>query len=270
MKKTILFSLLAVFMGSLVFTGSKTFADELSGYDIALKVKNANKSTKRIVWSKLTVKEKGKVVEQRTLVLKTFRKDNKDKALFRFTSGLKRDVTMLSIEQEEGKDNIQYVYTPGVGRPRQIDSSEKQNNFEDTDFTNEDLGARKIEDYTYKRLGDETLKIGKQSFTCFVVVSENKNPNAKYPKYKTWIDQQSLVPVKIESYGKDGTMKKTGVSAAVKEVKPGIFMSYYVYAKDLETGHESIMTVTNVVMDPSDLSENLFEPANMSKPWKEK
>ena len=58
MKKTILFSLLAVFMGSLIFTGTKTFADELSGYDIALKVKNANKSTKRIVWSKLTVKEK--------------------------------------------------------------------------------------------------------------------------------------------------------------------------------------------------------------------
>lgn len=267
MKKTLSMVIAALFI--LPFGLAKA-DDNLTGKQIAQKVKDANKSNNRIAWATLTVIENGKAIESRSLITKTFRKDNKDRAIFRFMNGLKRDVSFLSIEREEGQNNLQYVYVPGVGRPRQVDSSEKQNDFEDTDFTNEDLGGRKIEDYDYERLKDANVKVGGQSFDCYVLISNNKNKDSKYPKYKTWIEKKTMIPVQIKAYGKDGKLKREGVSAQIKEIKKGIFMPFFLYAKDVERKHETKMVVSKVKIDTADVRENLFTPANMNKAWQEK
>jgi len=267
MKKKI--SLLALALAVFTF-GLASAQDNLSGKDIARKVKDANKTKNGIIWAKLTVIENGKEIETRNIITKTFRKDNKTKAIFRFMNGLKRDVSFLTIEREENQNNIQYVYVPGVGRPRQIDSSEKQNDFEDTDFTNEDLGGRKIEDYNYERLKDATIKSGGESYDCYVIISTNKNPDVKYPKAKQWIDKKSLLPVQFKTYGKDGKVKREGIGAQIKEVKKGIFMPFFIYAKDVERKHETRMVTVNYKLDTADVQENIFTSANMNKAWKEK
>lgn len=244
--------------------------DNLTGKQIAQKAKDANKTQNKIVWAKLTVIENGKEIETRNVITKTFRKDNKDKSVLRFMNGLKRDVSFLTIEREENQNNIQYVYVPGVGRPRQIDSSEKQNDFEDTDLTNEDLGGRKIEDYNYERLKDASLKIGGESYDCYVIISNNKNKDAKYPKVKGWIDKKTLIPVQYKNYGKDGKIKREGIASQIKEVKKGIFMPFFMYARSVETKHETKMMITQIKLDTPDVQENIFTSANMNKAWKEK
>ncbi|HOJ50116.1 MAG TPA: outer membrane lipoprotein-sorting protein [Spirochaetota bacterium] len=240
--------------------------DNYTGRQIAEMAKDANKSKSRIVEAELTVIENGKEIETRSIGIRTLRENNLDKVLFRFTSGLKRDVTFLSLEQPGDKDNIQYIYIPNVGRPRQIASSEKQNDFEDTVFTNEDLGGRKIDDYNYNRLPDQEVKNGNETFQCYVIEATSKDKNAKFPKIKMWIDKATLLPVRYQSFGKDGKPVRIGISANVKEIKKGIYMPYFVNAKDLETKRETKMVVKNVIVDPN-INPTMFNPQNIHKPW---
>jgi len=240
--------------------------ENYTGRQIAEMAKDANKSKSRIVTAELTVMENGKEIETRGIGLRTYRENNLDRVLFRFTSGLKRDVTFLSIEQSGDKDNIQYIYIPNVGRPRQISISEKQNDFEDTVFTNEDLGGKKLDDYNYNRLQDQEVKNGSETFNCYVIEALSKDSNARFPKIKMWIDKNTLIPVRYQSFGKDGKVVRMGISANIKEIKKGIYMPFFVQAKDIETKRETKMTVKNVVVDP-EVNKNMFNPQNMSKPW---
>lgn len=240
--------------------------ENYTGRQIAEMAKDANKSKSRIVTAELTVMENGKEIETRGIGLRTYRENNLDRVLFRFTSGLKRDVTFLSIEQPGDKDNIQYIYIPNVGRPRQISSSEKQNDFEDTVFINEDLGGKKLDDYNYNRLQDQEVKNGSETFNCYVIEALSKDSNARFPKIKMWIDKNTLIPVRYQSFGKDGKVVRMGISANIKEIKKGIYMPFFVQAKDIETKRETKMTVKNVVVDP-EVNKNMFNPQNMSKPW---
>jgi hypothetical protein len=74
------------------------------------------------------------------------------RGMFRFIDSMKRGLTFLTIETH-GPDINQYLYAPAIGRPRRIASQDRQNNFEDTDLTYEDLGGLKLDDYTYTGCG---------------------------------------------------------------------------------------------------------------------
>ncbi len=255
---------------SLLFPILTMAKDGLSGRDIAVKAKNANKSKNRIVWAELSVLDNGKLIETRKMINKMIWKKGGDRTIFRFINGLKRNVTFLSIEKGDNKDNLQYIYLPGVGRPRQISSTEKQNDFEDTDMTMEDMGGRKINDYTYKRLKDKTIKIGKETFETYVLIAKNKNKNARFPKYKFYVDKKSLIPVKAKIYGKDQKLKRIGIAANIRELNKGVYMAHYMYSKDLETNHETKMIALKSRLDTKNVKSNLFKPANLNKPWREK
>lgn len=265
MKNFITASLLCFALGA-----ASLHAEELSsGRKVAETVQDANKSTNRIVWAQLSVFDNGKKLETRRLIIKTFRKNGRDRGMARFMDGLKRGVTSFTIEQGDNEDNTQYIFVPGVGRPRQIASSEKQNDFEDTDLTNEDMGGRKINDYNYTLTKDSTVKIGSESFDCYVLLSTHKNPDARFPRYRSWIDKKTLIPVRVAVYGKDGKLRRQMVAAHIKEVAKGVFMPFYTEVKDLERKHETKIVVQQVKVDDPSLRFEFFTTANMSGPWKE-
>ena len=265
MKNLITFSLLLTIISAATLFG----ADAQSGRKIAETVQDANKTTNRVVWAQLSVFDNGKKLETRRLIMKTFRKDGRDRGMARFMDGLKRGVTTFTIEQGDNEDNTQYIFVPGVGRPRQIASSEKQNDFEDTDLTNEDMGGRKINDYNYTLSKESTVKIGSESFDCYVLLSTHKNPDARFPRYRSWIDKKSLIPVRVAVYGKDGKLRRQMVAAHIKEVAKGVFMPFYTEVKDLERKHETKIVVQQVKIDEPSLRFEFFTAANMSSPWKE-
>ncbi|OHD12858.1 MAG: hypothetical protein A2Y41_02030 [Spirochaetes bacterium GWB1_36_13] len=263
--------LLGTFLVSLLSTSLILMADDqsLTGKEIVVLAKNSNHLDKSIVWAKMTVLDKGKEIESRMIIQKTIYINGKQKMLARFMDGLKRNVTSLSVEREENEDNLQYVFVPGVGRPRQVDASEKQNEFEDTDFSYEEMGSAKIEDYQYKREKDEKIKISGEEFDCYFITALHKNSEAKFPKKKIWIDKKTMIPVQMKIYGKDQKLKKIMVSLKIKEVKKGIFTPQFIYIKNMESNHETKNILTKIVIDSSDIKESDFTQQNMAKPWKE-
>lgn len=80
------------------------------------------------------------------------------KTLVRFTDPAEvRGVGLLSFNQKGGGDR-QWMYTPAIQRVRRIAPQERSRRFLGTDFTNEDMAERVLDDFNYKLLNEsETM-----------------------------------------------------------------------------------------------------------------
>src|SRR5262249_59197394 len=76
------------------------------------------------------------------------------KIMFRFPDQAKvRVVGRVSII-EIGQPDRKWLSTPAINRVRRIAAQERRQRFLGTDFTNEDMAERVLDDYTYKLIGE--------------------------------------------------------------------------------------------------------------------
>ncbi|MBI5063594.1 MAG: outer membrane lipoprotein-sorting protein, partial [Desulfatitalea sp.] len=191
MRRRIILLMLLILAFSLPAAGAEIgpFAKETAEadgrriFDIAKEFNRPKRDI--VVYASMTLKSGETVSDTRKVIIKEKTDGELSRAVFRFIDSMKRGLTFLTIETS-GPNNDQYLYTPAIGRPRQIASQDRQNNFEDTDLTNEDLGGLKLDDYAYSRGNDATV----EGRACFKVTATAKAAEARFPKRISWIDQQ--------------------------------------------------------------------------------
>jgi hypothetical protein len=245
---------------------------KLTGREIIDIMDRYNDSYTESVDFKLEVKQNGKLLDERQGIIRSikFKQGNEilGKSLFRFTTSVKRGVTFLSIEASGAADNEQYLYLPSLKRPRRLAVTERQNDFEDTDLTNEDLGGKKIDDYTYERKQkDETV----DGAECFSVIARSKKTDARFPKKKMLISKKYFLPIQVQYYDKDGKLDRALKFTGITEFKSSsnksglIHMPLGIYAKNMKTNHETLITIsaTGVKVD-SPLKESDFVSEKMN------
>lgn len=265
--------LLMIICGILCLTAGSALAADIPTYDkanaavdgraIADAVDQANRPKQDLlVFAVMTLKSGDTVSDTRKVILKTKTYGDVQRALFRFMDSLKRGTTFLTIEHK-GEDNEQYLYLPSMGRPRQIATADRQNDFEDTDLTNEELGGRKVEDYTYQRRKDAELRGQK----VYVLVGKSKDPNARFPRYIAWIDQATFIPLQAKIYNKDNKLQKVVVMGGIKKVG-SIHIPFTTVAKDLLRNHTTILAVKEAKTDTG-MSGVLFDKNKMGNTWEE-
>jgi hypothetical protein len=239
----------------------QTAADD--GRRIADMANNVNRPRKDIVlFAHLTLKSGDAISDRRKVIIKERRDGDLSRVMFRFVDSMKRGLTFLTIETL-GPDNDQYLYAPGIGRPRQIASRDRQNNFEDTDLTYEDLGGLKLDDYTYQRGNDTTI----DGRPCFRVTATAEATGARFPRRVSWIDRQTLVPLQVKVYNTDNKLARVIVTADVRAIG-GIHIPFKTVAKDLLQDHTTIVDVIRADVD-SGIDEPAFDKERMGDPWQE-
>ncbi|HRX16002.1 MAG TPA: outer membrane lipoprotein-sorting protein [Spirochaetota bacterium] len=235
MKKITTFTLCALFLTGIQLSGA-----ELTGRQIAEKVDAANKSETGIITKGTIILKDDKTgkTEKRNSIVLAKTVSNNGKSIFRFTSGSQKGTTFLS-EERNGKENLQYVYLKSVGKARQVESSDKEKNFVDTDLSYESMGGLKIDDYNYKRLPDATFK-GRD---CYVIENLPKRSNSKYSKHIVYTDKEYLIPVATKSYNKAGRLVKQLMAnpATIKTLRKGLYVPTEIIVKDLEEKHSTIV-----------------------------
>lgn len=159
------------------------------------------------------------------------------------------------------RDDDMWIYLPALGKVRRIASSAKNGSFMGSDFTFEDMGDRKLKDYTYKLLKNEVLE-GKQ---CWVVESTpNAGISTDYSKIVSWIWQDADISVKEEFYNKKGTLKKIKTTELIK-VK-----TYWVPKKnvmqDLSVKHNTEIIFDRIEVD-TNVDPSMFDQTNMTKTY---
>lgn len=219
---------------------SKASAGELSGKDIARRARDANRSNTGVVVKGTLVLNnlKNAGTQRRSFVTMTSRNRGLSRSLFRFTSSSYRGTTFLTIERR-GRSNLQYLYLKSVGSPRQVESSDREKNFVDTDLSNEDMGGAKIEDYTYKRLADRKIA-GKN---CYVIEKYPKSRSSKFSRHLVIIDKSTFVPVASKGYNRAGRVIKTMRAKEIRRVG-SVHVPYRVTVTDISQRHRTTMKVT--------------------------
>ena len=260
MKKTIIVS-------ALMLLGMQSFllsSNSLTGEDIARQVHNANRSTKGIiVKGEMTMKDLSRgSSESRQVVILSFREDNLSRSMIRFTDSSYRGTTMLTMERKE-RDNLQYLYLPTVGSARQIEGSDREKNFVDTDFSNEDLGGARIEDYTYKRLSDLDTPGGSR----YVIERYPKSNTSAYSKHIVVIDKETLIPLNVRFFSRSGRVVKTISAGDIIRISNNIYIPETLKVVDIENRRETELKVQSA--EEKMLNRGYFNRNRMNMRWAE-
>lgn len=261
MKKTLIPLLAASVTLLTLWNGS---AQQLTGEQIAQKVHDTNKSAAGIVLKgRMTLSDAaGGSAESRAIVLLAYTNNGLTSGLFRFTDSSYRGTTMLTFERS-GKENLQYLYLPSVGSPRQIEGSDREKNFVDTDFSNEDLGGSRISDYTYNKLPDK--KAG--NLDCYVIERFPKSRSSKYSKHVVTIDKATLVPVEVQFYAKSGRIVKTMRAAGIKQISSSIHVPMYLEVVDIEKKHRTVINISSA--QEKNINRGYFNRNRLNMQWAE-
>src|SRR6056297_398636 len=132
-----------VFVFLVFFAAGFCFAEgeKLTGKQIAEMADDANRSKKGIVQEGLMklIDMESNDTEKRKFKIAGKTEGGKSMSMFRFTDSTYRGTTFLTIERE-GSD-LMYIYLESVGSPRQVEGSDKESKFVDTDISNEDMSG---------------------------------------------------------------------------------------------------------------------------------
>lgn len=260
-KKLLLFVLFVLFMAGSNFIYSDD--KELTGIDIIKKADAANKSKKGIVKKGVMelVNLESQQRETRKFIILSVATDEGEKSMFRFTDSSYAGTTFLSIKK--GDKTLMYIYLKSIGAPRQVEGSDKEATFVDTDIANEEMSGGVTEDYEYKRLEDKKI----ENTDCYVVERYPKSKSSKYQKHIVFIDKNTLKTLIMKSYSKEGRLVKTIKQDKIKKVTENIYEAMEITITDNEKKHSTIFKINEIV--EKEINQGYFSKERMGKKWME-
>ena len=158
-----------------------------------------------------------------------------------------RGASVLVIEKKPQND--MFMFLPELGKTRRITSQMVQGNMMGTDYSYEDFQRLQglLSGLESKRLPDETIAGRK----AFVTESTPSDSASEYRLIRTWVDQETCVPLRVEFFAKDGNepIKRMTTNAdSISKEKTG-FIPREITMKDLRT--ETATTIKIVKLQVS-------------------
>jgi len=169
-----------------------------------------------------------------------------------------KGVAFLKIEHDDKADEMR-MWLPAFKKVRRIASSKKGDSFMGSDLSYEDLTNRALDENTYKRLDDDTI----DSKACFVLeVVPNAEIKSTYSKHITWIEKETLMAIREESYDLGGNLRKKKIF--LFESLSGYNVISNIFVEDIQKNHSTKLTMGDIKVD-SGLDESLFQEKNLKR-----
>jgi outer membrane lipoprotein-sorting protein len=163
-----------------------------------------------------------------------------------------QDTRFLTIEND-GRDDDQWIYLPGLRRVRRIAAGEGSNSFMGTDFSYDDLKSLEIDDYEYELLREETLG----DRPVYVVEVTPIDPDdSQYSRVVQWVDRERWLPLRMELFDHEGELLKVNTVSRVERVQ-GFWTVINNTMENVQTGHRTELAVQRFVYNEN-LPDGLF------------
>ncbi|MEW6271062.1 MAG: outer membrane lipoprotein-sorting protein [Thermodesulfobacteriota bacterium] len=160
--------------------------------------------------------------------------------------------------QKQGGEAVEWLYVPVVRRTRKLVPAENYQSFLDTDFTYGDLGLLPL-DTTNKLVATEVVEGRKAYKVESIPTSAVKT--WYYSRTVTWVDAESLLPIRREFLSPAGDLFKVETFGSVARID-GIPTPLQIRMEDVRGGTSSTLDVTSVDYD-ADLPDSLFDPKKL-------
>lgn len=197
--------------------------------------------------------------QQRVRKLKFYsRKRNADESdmLMRFLEPADVRGTGFLIIEHKDADDDRYLYLPALRRVNRITSSGRGGNFMGSDFSYYDIGRPKLNDWTYRLLGEEEI----EGHPCYKVeclpASEEILRDTKYSRIVRWIRKDTYTTVKAEYYDRDGKLWKV-LHVPEHKLIGGVWFATHMIMQDVQIQHTSEMRFENIQVNVG-LSPSFF------------
>ena len=176
------------------------------------------------------------------------------KTLVRFTDPVEvRGVGLLSLNQQ-GTNERQWMYTPAIQRVRRIAPQERSRRFIGTDFTNEDMAERVLDDFTYKLLAEGEVIDGRKTYK---IEGRPVSPDrSQYQYVYLWVAQDIPYLVMAEYYDQDGKRIRLLKASQIEKIA-GIWIARRLEMSTVEENTRSILVIDDVKFNTG-LKEDLF------------
>ena len=179
------------------------------------------------------------------------KKEPLDNTLIRFFKPAAMKRTGFLIRKKD-LETHQWIYLPAFKFIRKLSSSEKNNSFMGSDFTNNDISGLILEDYTYK-----TIKEQKSRFIILAMPVDKEN---HYQKLILTIDKKMDAITGIIFYKNNKPLKILKNSDWVEKNKEWIPQKSFM--KNLTKETSTLLIVLDIDTNVK-LKDRIFEPDNL-------
>lgn len=190
--------------------------------------------------------------------------DNMRSVDFLSPSDIRGTKTLLI--EHTGKDDDMWIYLPAMKKVRRLVSNNKKDSFVGTDFSYGDVIGHKVEDWNHKLIKEEIID-GKP---CYVIESTPKRPevsdNSGYSKRVTWVEKESSIALRGESYDLNGQLLKKTTSDDIRKVDPAAnkWQAMKLIAEDVQSGHKTIIEFKNFKANVG-VAGDIFTPSYLER-----
>lgn len=229
-----------------------------SAFDIAKKVHDlpSGKTSSSII--DITLIDKNGKNRNRQLMAYTLKDGEVDKTVLVFKTP--RDVAGISYlsydypDKKDGSsvDSDSWIYIPAMKKVRRVSGSSKDDDFQGTDFTYDDLGTRNLSKDNFAILGEEKVN----GEDCWILEAKAKDSKAKISRRITWVSKKNYTVQKGEYYDRQNKLQKKLICESIQQIK-GYWTTQKQTMVNVQTNHKTIYEIKNLKYDEK-VNESFF------------
>jgi hypothetical protein len=225
-----------------------------SGRDIALLADGVDTSQTSSLTVAMTIR-RGQQRLSRVMSIKRKKYPDGERQLIRFLEppDIRDAAYLIWTYRDFRQDDDMWVFMPAESLVRRISGGGRKGPFMRSDYANEDMSRREVDEDDYERLGDEDLS----GVPCHVLEARAVFPGQTgYAKRKVWIRKDVFLPARIEYYGPGERLLKELVFGGFEPVQ-GIWTARRQRMRDRLSDSETLMEITEVSYDDK-LPDQMF------------
>jgi predicted RND superfamily exporter protein/outer membrane lipoprotein-sorting protein len=178
--------------------------------------------------------------------------DGTEKRIIRFLSPAEVKGTGILIWDYPEKSDDMWIYLPALRKTRRIVSREKSKSFMGSEFSNANMAAPGLEDFTYRILGEEKL----EGQDCYLIESLPLDTDLEdqygYSRSVSWVDKISYLVHRTQYFDFDGELFKTISNMEFRKMDDakGTYMVTHMQALNHSNERSSEMVMDQVAVTP--------------------
>ena len=229
-------------------------SDQMSADDIMKAMDENLNAESRIITSKMVVRGRrsSRTIESKNWVVGT------DLAFTEYLSPPREAGTkMLKLG-----DKL-WTYSPQTDRVIQISGHMLRQSVMGSDMSYNDMMEDRPIEELYSATIEGSVEIDGRDH--WIMVLDAKVKGLSYPKRRSWVDKEYLLPIKEELYAKSGKLLKTSSLQGIKKVQGRWFPSKFVYKDELKRNSKGTEWIIDNIEFNKKIPDSRFSKALLRK-----
>ena len=231
-----------------------TQSDQMSANDIMKAMDQNLNAESRIITSKMVVKGRrnNRTIESKNWVVGT------ELAFTEYLSPPREAGTkMLKIGEKL------YTYSPQTDRVIQISGHMLRQSVMGSDMSYNDMMEDRPIDELYSATIEGSIMLDGRDH--WIMILDAKVKGLSYPKRRSWVDKEYLLPKKEELYAKSGKLLKTASLEGIKKIEGRWFPSKFVYKDELKRNSKGTEWIIDNIQFNKKIPNSRFSKALLRK-----